>query len=213
MNRARVLLADDHTLVLDGFRRLLESEYELVGAVADGRAVLQAAINLKPDVVLMDISMPLLNGIDATRQLKQILPDTKVIFLTMHADSAYIVEGLRAGASGYLLKWSAEEELLGAIREVLQGRTYITTLVGQEVLDMLRRPPGRTTGDTGELTARQREILQLIAEGRAVKEMAAILQISAKTVEFHKYRVMMKLGIRTTAELTRYAIQHRLVSI
>ena len=211
--RPRVLLADDHTLVLDGFQRLLESEYELVGAVADGRAVLEAAVRLRPDVVLMDISMPLLNGIDATRQLKQILPDVKVIFLTMHADSAYVVEGLRAGASGYLLKWSAEEELLGAIREVLQGRIYITTLVGEEVLEILRKPTRHAASEPNQLTARQREILQLIAEGRAVKEMASILKISAKTVEFHKYRIMLKLGMRTTAELTRYAIQQRLVSI
>jgi DNA-binding NarL/FixJ family response regulator len=213
MKRARLLLADDHTLVLEGFRRLLEPEFELAGAVEDGRALVAAAQKLKPDVVLLDISMPLLNGIDAARQLKRIMPELKLIFLTMHADPAYVTEAFRVGASGYLLKRSAASELVNAIREVLRGRCYVTPLVTKDMLGSVLGPsPERGTFST-DLTPRQREVLQLVAEGHSTKEVATVLDISVKTVEFHKSRLMQRLGIRTTAELTKFAIQHGIVAV
>lgn len=213
MKRARLLLADDHTLVVEGFRRLLEPEFELAGAVEDGRALVAAAQKLKPDVVLLDISMPLLNGIDAARQLKKIMPELKLIFLTMHADPAYVTEAFRVGASGYLLKRSAASELVNAIREVLRGRCYVTPLVTKDMLGSVLGPsPERGTFST-DLTPRQREVLQLVAEGHSTKEIATVLNISVKTVEFHKSRLMQRLGIRTTAELTKFAIQHGIVAV
>ena len=213
MKRARLLLADDHTLVLEGFRRLLEPEFELAGAVEDGRALVAATQKLKPDVVLLDISMPLLNGIDAARQLKKIMPELKLIFLTMHADPAYVTEAFRVGASGYLLKRSAASELVNAIREVLRGRCYVTPLVTKDMLGSVLGPsPERGTFST-DLTPRQREVLQLVAEGHSTKEVATVLNISVKTVEFHKSRLTQRLGIRTTAELTKFAIQHGIVAV
>jgi len=213
MKRARLLLADDHTLVVEGFRRLLEPEFELAGAVEDGRALVAAAQKLKPDVVLLDISMPLLNGIDAARQLKKIMPELKLIFLTMHADPAYVTEAFRVGASGYLLKRSAASELVNAIREVLRGRCYVTPLVTKDMLGSVLGPsPERGTFST-DLTPRQREVLQLVAEGHSTKETATVLNISVKTVEFHKSRLTQRLGIRTTAELTKFAIQHGIVAV
>ena len=213
MKRARLLLADDHTLVLEGFRRLLEPEFELAGAVEDGRALVAAAQKLKPDVVLLDISMPLLNGIDAARQLKKIMPEIKLIFLTMHADPAYVTEAFRVGASGYLLKRSAASELVNAIHEVLRGRCYVTPLVTKDMLGSVLGPaPERGTFST-DLTPRQREVLQLVAEGHSTKEVATVLNISVKTVEFHKSRLTQRLGIRSTAELTKFAIQHGIVAV
>ena len=213
MRRPRLLLADDHTLVLEGFRKLLESEFELVGAVEDGRALVAAAQKLRPDVILLDISMPLLNGIEAARQLKKLVPDTKLVFLTMHADPAYVTEAFRVGASGYLLKRSAASELVSAIHEVLKGRSYVTPLATKDMLDTFlgRAPaPGRLSS---ELTPRQREVLQLVAEGHSAKEIAAILSVSVKTIEFHKARLMRQLSLRGTAELTKYAVQHGIVEL
>jgi DNA-binding NarL/FixJ family response regulator len=211
MNRPRVLLADDHTLVVEGFRKLLEPEFDVVGAVEDGRTLLDVAPRLQPDVILLDIAMPLLNGIDAARQLKKIVPHAKLIFVTMHADAAYVTEAFRAGGSGYLLKRSAATELLVAVREVLQGRFYVTPLVAKELVEPLTTMSRRTKGASAGLTPRQREVLQLIAEGRSNKEMAAILRVSVKAVEFHKSALARRLGIHTTAELTKYAIDHGLV--
>jgi DNA-binding NarL/FixJ family response regulator len=212
-NRPRVLLADDHTLVLEGLRRLLESEFELLDSVEDGRALLEAAPRLQPDVILLDISMPLLNGIDAARQLRGRLPRVKLIFLTMHAEAEYVVEAFRAGASGYLLKRSAASELISAIRQVLRGQRYVTPLVtgalreaGARRTRTIRRPDAPAE-PVVLLTPRQREVLQLVAEGRATKEIASILNISSKTVEFHKSRIMEALSLHSTAELTRYAIR------
>jgi DNA-binding NarL/FixJ family response regulator len=213
MRRPRLLLADDHTLVLEGFRKLLESEFDLVGAVEDGRALVAAAQKLRPDVILLDISMPLLNGIEAARQLKKLVPDTKLVFLTMHADPAYVTEAFRVGASGYLLKRSAASELVSAIHEVLKGRSYVTPLATKDMLDTFlgRAPePGRLSRD---LTSRQREVLQLVAEGHSAKEIATILNVSVKTVEFHKARLMRQLSLRGTAELTKYAVQHGIVEL
>ncbi len=213
MKRPRLLLADDHTLVLEGLRKLLEPVFELVETVEDGRALLRAAQKLRPDVILLDISMPLLNGIDAARQLRKTLPDCKLIFLTMHADPAYVTEAFRAGAAGYLLKRSAASELVNAIHEVMRGRYYVTPLVAKEMLTSVLSPPAEGCQPPAGLSTRQREVLQLVAEGHTAKEIAGLLNVSAKTVEFHKSRLMQRLGLRTTAELTRYAIQHGLVSL
>ena len=216
MSRARLLLADDHMLLLDGYRKLLEPEFELVGAVENGRALLEVAPRLKPDVILMDISMPLLNGIDATRRLRKIVPKAKVLIVTMHADPDYVAEALRAGASGYLLKRSAASELVSAIHEVLEGGRYLTPLITGQALDWLRKSEGQSAAgrDTKSvLSPRQREVLQLVAEGRTAKEIAALLRISVKTVEFHKSRIMKELGVRSVAELTRYALRRGMVGL
>ena len=207
MKRPRVLLADDHTLVLDGLRKILEPECEVVGAVEDGRSLLAAAKQLQPDIILLDISMPLLNGVEAARRLRAAAPGAKVIFVTMHADATYVAGAFRAGASGYVLKRCASLELLKAINQVLSGREYVTPLIRKDVGELPGWPLGAGEA-SGELTVRQREVVQLVAEGHPVKEIAAILNITGKTVAFHKANVMRRLGIRSTAELTKYALEH-----
>jgi len=208
----RVLLADDHTLVLEGFRRIVEQRCEVVGAVEDGRALLEAAVRLRPDLILLDISMPLLNGVDAGRQIKKLLPDVKLIFVTMHADPAYVSEAFKAGASAYLLKRSAARELDRAIEAVLKGQYFVTSLLTREIVTGLSSEEGGMFSQRQDLTPRQREVLQLIAEGRTIKEIAALLNISPKTVEFHKAQIIFHLNLRTTAELTKYALAHGLTS-
>lgn len=209
--RTRLLLADDHTLLLEGLRMMLEPEFELVGVVEDGQALLAAAAELKPDLILLDISMPLLNGIDAARQLRKAVPASKLIFLTMHGDTDYVKEALRAGASGYLLKRSAASELLTAIRAVLKGHNYVSPLVGTDQQELIRAAahPGNVFSD--RLTPRQRQVLQLVAEGCTRKEVAATLRISVKTVEFHKAALSRGFHLRTTADFTRYAIEHGII--
>jgi len=208
--RPRVLLADDHTLLLEAFTKLLSDQCDVVGAVSDGRALIESAKALKPDVVVADIGMPMLNGIDAARQLKQILPGTKVVVLTMNEDPDLAVEAFRAGASGYLLKRSAASELMTAIQEVMKRRSYVTPLVTAGFVgSILQDPPKGRAAD--QLTSRQREVLQLIAEGRSMKEIAAILNVTPRTVAFHKYQMMEHLRIRTTAELIQFAIRHNIV--
>jgi DNA-binding NarL/FixJ family response regulator len=212
MSRPRLLLADDHTLLLEGIRLMLEPEFELVGSVEDGQALLAAAEKLKPDVILLDISMPILNGIDAARQLRKIVPSSKLIFLTMHGDADYVTEGFRAGASGYLLKRSAASELVTAIREVLKGHHYVSPLVTRNALELLM---GATKSDSkfaDSLTPRQRQILQLVAEGRTRKEIAGTLGISVKTVEFHKATLARELNLRTSSDFTLYAIEHGMIA-
>jgi DNA-binding NarL/FixJ family response regulator len=210
MSRPRVLLADDHTLVLDGFRKLLEEHCDIVGAVENGRALLEAAEQLHPDIITLDISMPQLNGIDAARHLQKRVPGAKLIFVTMHADQAYIAEAFKAGASGYLLKRSAGTELVQAIQTVMSGNYYVTALIAKDLVrSVLSGAPPPV--QEGSLTPRQREVLQLVAEGRTVKEIAATLKISPKTVEFHKSQLMDQLGLYTTAELTKYALTHGLI--
>jgi len=211
MMRPRVVIADDHLLVMDGLRRILQSECEIVATVEDGRSLLRVAAELKPDIVLLDISMPLLNGVEAARELRKIVPATKLIFVTMHADATYVAGAFRAGASGYVLKRCASMELLSAIQEVLQGRKYITPLVRRDVVGDSPGSPSWSGDLSGELTDRQREVVQLVAEGRSVKEIAAILNISSKTVAFHKSNVMRRLGIHSTAELTKYALEHGII--
>jgi DNA-binding NarL/FixJ family response regulator len=210
MIRPRVILADDHTLLLDAFRKLLMDDCEVVAAVSDGRALLEATATLRPDVVVVDIAMPLLNGIDAARQIKQTLPDTRIIFLTMNEDPDLAAEAFRAGASGYLLKRSAASELQTAIREVVMHRSYVTPLVTEGLMgSMLRGPATRQAPQ--ELTPRQREVVQLVAEGHSMKEVGNILNIAPRTVAFHKYRIMEQLNIKTTAELIQFAIKHHII--
>jgi DNA-binding NarL/FixJ family response regulator len=213
MSKTKVLLADDHTIVAEGLRSLLEGEFELVGAVNDGRSLLEAARNLNPEVIVADISMPLLNGLDAARQLRRDGVTSKIVFLTMHADVQLAAEAFRAGGSGYLVKQSAAEELITAIHEVVKGRAYISPLITKDVLNFLMDAAHGPDRQGVKLTPRQREVLQLIAEGRTMKETASILNISARTVESHKYEMMEALGVQTNAELVQYAIKIGLVSV
>ncbi len=212
MTIPRVLLADDHTLVLEGFRRIVEQRCEVVGAVEDGRALLEASMRLRPDLILLDISMPLLNGIDAARQIKKTQPDVKLVFVTMHADPAYVSEAFKVGASAYLLKRSAARELDQAIDSVLKGEFFVTALLTRDLVTSLSEDHATLFAKRQDLTPRQREVLQLVAEGRTIKEIAAMLNISPKTVEFHKAQIMFHLDLHTTAELTKYALAHGLTS-
>jgi DNA-binding NarL/FixJ family response regulator len=204
-NRARVLLADDHALVSAGISKLLENEFDLIGTVADGRALVAAVKDRNPDVILLDISMPVLNGLEAARQIRKDSPTAKLIFVTVHSDTPYVIEAFRAGASGYVLKRSAASELLTAVHQVLDNNVYLTPLIrGAAVADFLKAP-----SEKGPiLSKRQREVLQLVAEGHSAKEIAKNLKISSKTVEFHKGLIMKKLDLHSTAELTRYAIEN-----
>jgi DNA-binding NarL/FixJ family response regulator len=213
MKRTRILIADDHSMVIDGLRGLLEPEYEVVGAVNDGRAVLPEVQNLKPDVVIIDISMPLLNGLDCTRQLREAGCTAKILILTMHPDATLAQEALAAGASGYLLKSSPGSELKGALREVLQGRTYLSPAVTRDVLEVMGRMTSIHENVWAHLTPRQREVLQLLAEGKSHKEIASILNISVKTAEYHKYAILGTLGLKTNAELVQYAIRHGIIAV
>ena len=211
MKKLRVLLVDDHVMVLEGFKRLIEDQCEVVGMVEDGRTLLEVAPKLKPDIITMDISMPWLNGLDAARRLKKEMPDVKIIFLTMHADVAYVREAFAAGASGFLMKRSAGTELLQAIQAVSNGQYYITSLITKDLVRSILEGASNVSPQRDVLTPRQREVLQLVAEGRAVKEIATILNVSAKTVEYHKGLIMEQLNLHTTAELTKYAIAHGLI--
>ena len=208
MTKPRVLLADDHRVVTEGLKAILAEEFELVGIVEDGRAMVDAARKLRPDVIVADISMPHLNGIDALALLKRDNPEVRVVFLTMHRDAAYARRALEAGASGFVLKHSAPAELVLAVRAALQGRTFITPDLAAEVF---RTAKEKDSNPLAALTPRQREILQLLAEGKSAKEIAAALDLSARTVEFHKYAMMESLRIDNNAELIRFAIKHGLV--
>ena len=208
MNRPRVLLADDHRMVAEGLKSLLSTEFELLDVVEDGRALLKAAWKLRPDVIVADITMPHLNGIDALVQLKQEAFPGRVVFLTMHPEAAYARRALEAGAAGYVLKHSAPAELIAAISAALDGRTYVSPSVAGEVFRVLTGAAQEAGDPVGSLTPRQREILQLLAEGRSAKEIGTTLAISARTVEFHKYQMMERLGLHTSAELVRFALKH-----
>ena len=213
MKKPSVLMADDHSMILAGLRKLVEADYDVVGTVEDGRTLVEAAQKLRPDLILLDISMPLLNGLEAARQLRTLVPDSKIIFLTMHASPAYATEAFQAGASGYLLKHSAAEELSQAIKSVLQGRHYLTPLLTKEVMDSVLSPSTGERGTATALTPRQREVLQLVAEGHGTKEIATILSLSVKTVEFHKARLMQQLDLHSIANLTKYAITEGITSL
>jgi DNA-binding NarL/FixJ family response regulator len=211
VTRRRILLGDDHVMILNGIKGLLESHYEVVGAEKNGKDLIEAALRLKPDLVVLDVSMPILNGIDAAREIKKAQPSIKLIFLTMQTNAIYLRKALEAGASGYVLKSGAAEELLSAIETVCMGNVYITPDFGQDVLETIRDWDARREGSSVELTDRQRHILQLLAEGKQNKEIAQIAHISVRTVEFHRSRLMTRLGARNIAELTRFAIHEGLL--
>jgi len=209
--KTRVLLGDDHAFILDGIRAVLQVQYEVVGQAQDGRALVDAAERLKPDVVVLDISMPLLNGFEAAHQIKKSRPQVKLIFLSQHLNPAYLRQALKVGASGYVLKSGATGELQQAISEVLRGRIYITPAFGQDVIDGLWNRSGEVTNQAEDLTDRQREILKLIIDGKGNKQIAGIIHVSVKTVEFHRARLMNRLGVRSVAELTKVALQQGLI--
>ena len=209
MTRPRVLLADDHALLLGAIDKLLDPECEIVGRAADGRTLVALAEMLKPDVIVLDISMPLLNGIEAGRQIKRKTPDVKLVFITMNEDPELAAEAFRSGASAYLLKSSAATELLTAIKEVTRGRSYVTPLVTGDLVGSLMQHREHSRSD--ELTPRQREVLQLLAEGHSMKEVAGLLHLTPRTVAFHKYKMMEQLKLRTTAELIQYAVRRHIV--
>jgi len=213
MKKLRVLLADDHPIVLEGLKNLLGGEFEIIGDVQDGRDLVAQAATLHPDVIVADISMPQLNGIEAARQIKKTDKNIKIVFLTMHPDATYAANAFEAGASGFVLKHSAPSELITAIHEATKGRTYVTPLIAGDLIRTYQEggSPGKDLFK--KISPRQREILQLLAEGKSGKEIASILNISARTVEFHKYRMMEQLNIKTSAELVQYAVKHGIVSI
>jgi DNA-binding NarL/FixJ family response regulator len=211
MSRPRVLIADDHQILAEGIRGLLEPEFEVVGVVADGRELMAAAKKLKADVIVADVTMPSLNGIEAAAQLREAGITAKVVILTMHRDVVYARRALDAGAVAFVLKHSVSSELVTAIREALRGQTYITPMIAGELLQSYRG--GEASDTSAGLTVRQREVLQLIAEGRSAKEVAAILKISTRTAEAHKAHILEVLGVRSTAELTQYAIRNGIISV
>ena len=211
MQRTRVILADDHTILLDAIKNLLEPEFEVVGTFTDGHALLEAAPRLCADVIVLDIGMPTMNGLNAGQRLKQILPKVKLIILTMNQDPDLASEAFRLGASGFLLKTGAASELVNAIREVLSGRTYVTPLMSKDVVGSvvnnfkMRKAPRK-------LTLRQKEVLQLLAEGHSMKEAAFILKVTPRTVAFHKYTMMEQLHVTSSAELIQYAMKSSIMS-
>lgn len=212
MHKPRAVIADDHLIVIEGLRLLVEQFCDVVGTAENGQALVEAAEQLRPDVVFLDISMPLLNGLDAARKIRRLVPETKLLFLTMHSSPTYAAEAFSAGADGYLLKESAVSELRAAVSEVLKGRHYLTPAIAKPVLQVAFRSPApglRTT--LARLTPRQREVLQLVAEGKSGKEAAALLHVSPKTIEFHKGQLMRELDLHSTAELTRFAIAEGLI--
>jgi DNA-binding NarL/FixJ family response regulator len=211
-NRSRILIADDHTLLAELCKRLLESEFDVVGTVSDGRALVRAAALLKPDVVVLDIAMPVLNGLDAALQVKQELRAVKLVYLTMNPDPEVAAEAFRRGASGYLLKTCAASEMVAAVRAVLQGRSYLSAALSKEAVAYLLRQTNKLVEEEDKLTERQREVLQLLAEGKVMKEVGAILNMTTRTVAFHKYRIMEALGARSNAELVRYAVRNHMVA-
>jgi DNA-binding NarL/FixJ family response regulator len=211
-NRSRILVADDHNLVAELCKKLLEVEFDVVGTVSEGRALVRAAAALKPDVIVADIAMPILNGIDAGQQVKEILPAVKLIYLTMNPDPEIAAEAFRRGASGYLLKTCAASELVIAVRDVLRGKSYLSHALSRDTVNFLRRQHDTLIEEAGRLTERQREVLQLLAEGKVMKEVGSILNMTTRTVAFHKYRIMEVLGAKSNAELVRYAVRNHMIA-
>jgi len=211
-NRSRILIADDHTLVAELCKRLLETEFDVIGMVSDGRALVRAAEQLRPDVVVIDIAMPILNGLDAGRQLKDNLPNVKLVYLTMNTDAEVAAEAFARGASGYLLKTCAASEMVLAVRQVLRGKSYLSRALSADKINRLRWERKELVDERERLTKRQREVLQLLAEGKVMKEIAGILHMTTRTVAYHKYRIMELLGASCNAELVKYAVRNHIVA-
>jgi DNA-binding NarL/FixJ family response regulator len=211
-NLPRILIADDHTLVAEACKKLLELEYDVVATVGDGRALVRAAAELKPHLIIVDVAMPLLNGLDAGQQVKEFLPAVKLVFLTMNHDADLAAEAFRRGASGYLLKTCAASELLIAVREVLKNKSYLSPMIAKDTVDFLLRQDRQLIEEEDRLTERQREVLQLLAEGKCMKEVAGVLNITTRTVAFHKYRIMEVLNAKNSAELVQYAMRNHLIA-
>jgi DNA-binding NarL/FixJ family response regulator len=212
INRSRILIADDHNLVAELCKRLLESEFDVVGVVSNGRALVRAAGELKPDAIVLDIAMPVLNGLDAGRQVKEMLPAVKLVYLTMNPDAEVAAEAFRCGASGYLLKTCAAAEMVTAMREVLRGKSYLSRALPRDTINFMRRQDKKLVEEDDRLTERQREVLQLLAEGKVMKEVGGILNMTTRTVAYHKYRIMEVLGAKSNAELVKYAIRNHMVA-
>ena len=212
INRSRILIADDHNLIAELCKGLLETEFDVVGTVSDGRALVRSAVILKPDVIVLDIAMPILNGLDAGRQVKDFLPNVKLVYLTMNSDMEVTAEAFRRGASGYLLKTCAAAEMVTAVRAVLRGKTYISSVLSQDTVNFLRRQEKDLVEEDDRLTERQREVLQLLAEGKVMKEVGSILNMTTRTVAYHKYRMMEVLGAKSNAELVKYAVRNHMVA-
>jgi len=211
-SRPRIVIADDHMLVAEACKKLLEAEYDVVATVGDGRALVEAATTLKPQVLVIDVGMPLLNGLDAGQQCKEILPWVKLVYLTMTEDADLAAEAFRRGASSYLLKSCAATELLLAVREALKGQTYLSPTIAKDTIDFLLRQDKETIKEQ-RLTGRQREVLQLLAEGKSMKEVASVLNLTTRTVAFHKYRIMEVLNAKSSAELVQYAVKNHVVAV
>jgi len=211
-NLPRILIADDHTLVAEACKKLLESDYEVVATVSDGRALVRAAVELRPQLIIVDVAMPLLNGLDAGQQIKELTPAVKLVYLTMNPDADLAAEAFRRGASGYLLKTCAASELAIAVREVLKGKSYLSPMIAKDTVDFLLRQDKKMIDEADRLTERQREVLQLLAEGKCMKEVAAVLNITTRTVAFHKYRIMEVLDAKSSAELVQYAMRNHLIA-
>jgi DNA-binding NarL/FixJ family response regulator len=211
-NLPRILIADDHTLVAEACKKLLEPEYEIVATVSDGRALVRAAIALKPHLIIVDVAMPLLNGLDAGQQVKEFVPAVKLLFLTMNHDADLAAEAFRRGASGFLLKTCAASELTIAVREILKGKSYLSPMIARDTVDFLLRQDKKLIEEGERLTERQREVLQLLAEGKCMKEVGGVLNITTRTVAFHKYRIMEILNAKSSAELVQYAIRNHLIA-
>jgi len=213
MNKPRILIADDHQVLAEGLRNLLSAEFEVVAVVADGAELVTAANRHRPDLIVADITMPSLNGIEAAVQLRDLGIKARVVFLTMHRDVAYARRAMEAGAAGFVVKHSAATDLLTAVREALQGKTYVTPMIAGGLLESYREGDSGPHDSLGRLTARQREVLQLFAEGRSAKEVAAVLKISTRTAEFHKAHLLEALGLHTTADLVQYAIRQGVITV
>jgi DNA-binding NarL/FixJ family response regulator len=211
-NRPHIMIADDHAFVADACKKLLEPEFDVVATVGDGRALVRIAATLKPKVIVLDIGMPLLNGLDAGQQIKQMLPSVKLVFLTMNTDPALAAEAFRRGASGYVLKTCAAVELIVAVREVLQGKSYLCSAIAKETVDFLLQQDKESIEEVQRLSGRQREVLQLLTEGKTMKEVAYVLKLSPHTVAFHKLRIMEVLNAKNNTELVQYAIRNHIIT-
>jgi len=211
-NRPRIMIADDHILVAEACKKLLEADYDVVATVGDGRALVRVAATLKPQVIIIDVGMPLLNGLDAGQQIKQLLRSVKLVYLTMNQDADLAAEAFRRGASAYLLKTCAASELTIAVREVLRGKSYLSPVIAKDTVDFILRQGKELIEEGNRLTERQREVLQLLAEGKSMKEVASVLSLTTRTVAFHKYRIMELLNAKSNAQLVQYAIRNHVIA-